>query len=236
MSAPNTATAADCADAIMTMRRAKNWLFVLLLLALLGQIGLFVVARFTRVNLAPVAGEATATAAAPTTGPVVAPESRPAPFHRAPLVMQYLVGGTQFMGVTLVLILAVVLLTTMLVMLVARAVGVGHLTSAFIWTIVLAAFLFPWQAFLNNQGMTGVEFKIPGVLYCYDELVTSMRDMNLPQRADSLSSFSILKWVRFVVFPLVAVIILMTVQTRSGRGIREALGEAELAPNAAPRV
>src|SRR5687767_10687633 len=43
----NIATAADYADAMMIARRAKNWLFLLLLLFLLAQLAIFFVARYT---------------------------------------------------------------------------------------------------------------------------------------------------------------------------------------------
>src|SRR3954451_16183728 len=47
MSEPTLAAKANYADAILVARRAKNWLFLLLLVVLLGQIALFFVARNT---------------------------------------------------------------------------------------------------------------------------------------------------------------------------------------------
>ena len=43
----NTKALADYADAILAGRRAKNWLFLVLLVVLLGQLALFFVARYT---------------------------------------------------------------------------------------------------------------------------------------------------------------------------------------------
>jgi len=57
------ATAADYADAMITARRAKNWLLTLLLLILLAQLAIFFVARYTDAldgaisGVPPVAGE-----------------------------------------------------------------------------------------------------------------------------------------------------------------------------------
>src|SRR5438045_2696468 len=51
------AVAADYADAMMTARRAKNWLFILLLLVLLTQLVLFFLLRFHVIRL----GEASVT-------------------------------------------------------------------------------------------------------------------------------------------------------------------------------
>src|SRR5687768_2801579 len=66
----NIATAADYADAMMIARRAKNTLFLLLIVMLLGQIAIFLVARFT--NHIPIGGTSlagTVSVAPPTTGP-----------------------------------------------------------------------------------------------------------------------------------------------------------------------
>ena len=38
----------------------------------------------------------------------------------------------------------------------------------------------------------------------------------------------VLKWSRFVVFPIIAVLILLAIQVKSNRGLRQALGEADV--------
>ena len=45
------AVAADYADALITARRAKNWLFILLLLILLAQIAVLFLLRFNVLRL-----------------------------------------------------------------------------------------------------------------------------------------------------------------------------------------
>ena len=47
--ADTIATAADYADAMMTARTAKNWLFLLLLIVLLTQLTVFFLARYSDV-------------------------------------------------------------------------------------------------------------------------------------------------------------------------------------------
>jgi hypothetical protein len=190
------ATAADYADAIMTARRAKNTLFLLLLLILIAQIALFFLGRNNVVQLP--ATQATAM-----------------PSQRMLDVLEYAVGLTAFLGVVLTLVLGIVLLLIVKIMLVGRLIGVSRLTSAFIWTVVLAALLFPWQAF-----WTDYEFKIPGVLYTWPELV---RRVNFhTERNDQ----TVLFWARFVAFPALALIILLSIQVKSRRGLQQALGEA----------
>jgi hypothetical protein len=65
-------------------------------------------------------------------------------------LVRWLVDGIDFLGVLLVIVLAVVLLLIVAIMLVGRLVGVTHVTSAFVWCIVLTVLLVPWQALLNG--------------------------------------------------------------------------------------
>jgi hypothetical protein len=136
--------------------------------------------------------------------------------------LEYLIGLTGFLGIVLVLVLAIVLLLLVQIMLVGRLIGVSLVAASFVWSVVLAALLFPWQAFLNNADLTAVDFKIPGVLYTWNELVhdAAFAATDIPT--------SILKWSRFVVFPVLAVVLLLLIQAKSRRGLRLALGEAQL--------
>ncbi len=215
--ADSIATAADYADAIMTARTAKNTLFLLLLLILIAQLTLFFVGRYTDVNLA---GGGWVGVDVATTQAATAP-SAPAD-AKWMAVIEYLVGLTAFLGIALTIVLAIVLLLIVKIMLVGRLIGVSRLTSAFIWTVILAALLFPWQAFWANY-----DFKIPGALYTWDELIHRVKFR--PQRDDA-----VLFWARFVAFPVLALIILLSIQVRSRRGLQQALGEANYDGPSAP--
>lgn len=261
------AVAADYADAMMAARRAKNWLFLILLLILLLQIGIFLLARFVP-NIHLIADVRTSeTAATQTTTelPVIqrfgkngsAGENRLAsPF------LQYLIGATDFLGVTLTIVLAVVLLLILTIMLVGRLVGVAHVTGAFIWCVVLLVILFPWQTLLNSNAQwirftrdvqgnhagdlsevssaaanafiaagaaerddqfSTPDIRIPGVLYTWGELA---RDSSFSNAGSK--ELVILKWARFIGWPVVAILMLMSVQARSSRGLKFALGESEM--------
>jgi len=210
------ATAADYADAIMTARRAKNTLFLILLLILIVQMTLFFLGRNKILNYggAEVGVESVATSQ-PTSAPVVSQEWIEK--------LQYIVGITAYLGIVLTIVLAIVLLLIVKIMLVGRLIGVARLTSAFIWTVVLALLLFPWQAFWPND----YKFKVPGVLYTWDELVHRVKYQT------GVSDDSVLFWARFVAFPAVALIILLSIQIKSRRGLQQALGEANYdSPNA----
>ena len=98
----------------------------------------------------------------------------------------------------------------------------ARVTSAFVWCLVFIVLIFPWQAFLRDETLTSREFIIPGVLYTWDELLLFARFEN------GFTANSILKWARFAGFPILAVLILMSIQIKSNRGMRQALGEDDL--------
>src|SRR4051812_24873598 len=204
MTDPAIATAADYADAMYTARRSKNLLVLLIFVMLLIQLGLFFAARYTT-YIVPSAAT-----------------TQPAP--RWVDGLQYLVGASAFLGVILTIVLSFVLLLIVNIMLVGRLIGVAKCTSSYIWCLVLIVLLFPWQAFLSNQTFNDPNFKIPGVLYTWDELrVLAKFGMTQPINM----SESVLRWSRFVAFPVIAIMIVLSIQIKSNRGLRQAFGEVE---------
>jgi hypothetical protein len=219
---PSLALAADYSDALITARRAKNMLVLLILLMLLGQLALFFTAKYS--NYIPVENPP-APMGGVTTMPVdpMLVTSTPLP-SKATDLLQYLVGLTGFLGITLSIVLALVVLLLTMIMLVGRLVGVSRVTSAFIWSIVLIVLLFPWQAFLADAHFAS-DFKIPGVLYTWAELVKFAK-IGVNGNTPTLEA-QILHWGRFVAFPVLTIIITLMIQVKSNRGLREALGEVD---------
>jgi hypothetical protein len=236
LNSPSTTTiavAADYADAMMTARKAKNVLFLLLLLVLLIQLAMFFLLKFNVIHLGDeVAVEATSsTASAPATAPstqaadaatqpvespsaTAVPEARRS--GRVQDILRYVIPVTDFAGITLGVVMAVVLLLIVTIMLVGRLIGVSHVTSAFIWCVILTVLLFPWQAFLiggpwNHPASGGKELG-------YD----------IRHFADYDTMRGALKWVRYAGFPIVALLLLLSVQAKSSRGLKFALGESEV--------
>jgi hypothetical protein len=205
---PAIATAADYADALITARRAKNVLVLILLLIVLLQLTLFILVRLGYVHLS-------STEVEPATQSLSAlgPQNSSWGIDR----LHYLIDGSVFIGVALSIVLAMVVLLIVKVMLVGRLIGVGRLTSAYIWSIVLIVMLFPWQAFLANSSFTNPDFKIPGVLYNWTEFLADAR----------FGDGKPLGWARFVLWPAVAAILLLVVQIKSNRGLKQALGDAD---------
>jgi hypothetical protein len=241
------ATSADYADAMLVARRAKNWLFLLLLLMLLVQIAFFFIERYTNVippervtaasttitvPTAPAAATATTTqptaAAATGTGTgtadvtITATPANPAPAPRSLDVLRYVSGIALFLGTILPILLAFVLLLFVNIMLIGRVIGVARVTGAFLWCLLLILLMVPWQVFFGGSPSPG-DFRVPGVLYTWHDLRANAHF------ATGDPFFAVVKWARFFVMPLVAAIILLMVQVKSNRGLRQALGAAPAA-------
>jgi uncharacterized Tic20 family protein len=221
MTRTTLAVAADYADAMLVARRWKNILFLALLLMLLVQIGLFLGVRFYG------SGSVSVTAGAPdATQPAIQATKDLAP------AVAFATNFVGFFSMICVVVLAVILLLVVIIMLVGRLIGVAHVTSAFVLCVVLATLLFPWQSLWNypiadttqvvpdpieHVGI-GPHFGFPGVLYTWPEL----------RHRAHFDNRDILGWARFVGWPVVALILLLSVQARSGRGLKFALGESEV--------
>ena len=176
------------------------------------QLAIFLVARFTHVLPATAAAPASQTAAAAT---------QPRATENPPVARQlieYIVHLTAFTGVILSLLLLLVLLIIVNIMLVARLIGLGPTVSALMWSLVLLAILFPWQAFVARTVQGPADLRIPGVLYTWSDLVALSHF-----KTDGWDD-AILKWSRFVVFPLIAIILLIRihVQSRAASAMRSA--------------
>jgi hypothetical protein len=144
--------------------------------------------------------------------------------------LEYVTAICDFLGLVLSIVLSFVLLLLTMIMLVGRLIGVSKVTSAFIGSLLLLVLLFPWQAVLMTPltPAEGVEtrFKVPGVLYTWSEVTNPTYGATFSTDGKQ-PTFAILRWARFTVWPAVALVLLLTVQSRSSRGLRLALGEVE---------
>lgn len=220
------ATAADYAQALMTVRRAKNVLALVIGIVLVGQIALFLLAHFHRGALPPaqgLAGSLLSVNSPDSFGPGVIGGPDVSASRVAPLWdwVHYLVGLSGFVGIAATLVWAVSLLMVLGILLVGRLIGVSWLIRSFFWCVVLIVMIFPWQAFLNNSTFTAPEFKIPGVLYTWNELMVTAAW----NPADNWE-MTWLHWGRFALYPLLAIAITLNVHRQSSRGLRMALGES----------
>jgi len=218
------ATAADYADAMLTARMARTIFAFALILILLLQLVLFLVVHFTTKLNQHVTPDSLASApmnASAVNPPAVtqAAQTPTAPARSFPRqILKYIVGLSDYFGLIFAILLSLMLLLLLNVMLIGRLIGVSHVTSAFILSLVILLLVFPWQAFLNNQDMSGVEWKVPGVLYNWDELAHH-------GHFETFGEGWFRNWMRFLVVPIVTIILVFTVLLKSGHGLRMALGE-----------
>jgi hypothetical protein len=244
MTQSNLATSADYADALLTARRVKTVVSVLLFLLLFTELALFFVLRYKPLP----------------TGPSLTKQEQ---YTRD--LTQYFVGLLDFGGLILPALLAAVLYVILNVQLVGRLIGVGRIVSALVWGIVLILLLFPWQAVLNNPAINydetenAIGMKIPGVVYTWAEVsdpwlgarfgldadvsgatasaVTGgdrSLKTDMEMRSDRAKDHphqqaeSLLHWARYVGFPLLSMLILTVIHFKTHRGLRQSLGEDQI--------
>jgi hypothetical protein len=204
--------AGECALALVPARRAMNLLCLGILSILLIQIAVFFAVRLGGVRLS----EAT---------------TAPAAWLA---FCEYITAMLVILACVLAVLLGGVLLLMLMLTVVGRLGGAAPLTEAFLWSLVAALLLMPWQAVLNFPGAGGADFRIPGVLYTWAELAGQARfDLDSPLPLDR----SMLKWARFVGFPLLTVMLFLGIQLRVRQGLRESSGgnpPRSIAPTPAP--
>ena len=214
MTTTSMAVAADHADTLMTLRRAK-WVAVsVVLFVLLTQLTVFFGIRYGHWLPTPADGK-----------PLTAAQ------ERGREGMQYLVGLLDFAGLIVPGILSIVLFVALMVQVVGRLAGTGRAAAAVVWAGTLAVLMFPWQSVLNNPGINrnaadnAIGLKVPGVVYTWAEVShpTLGAQFVVVHDKDGLAD-SVLHWARYVGFPVVALALLGAVIGTSERGTRRALG------------
>ena len=214
------AIAADYADALLVVRRAKRLLLLLLLLTLLGQVALFACVHFGILKPS-LQGVRTIATTIPIAGGITAAVPDTTSSARAGEMLHYLTVLTLSSGVVFGILLALTLFLTVHIMLVGRLIGVAYVTRAFVLSLFLALLLFPWQTILATREVRDIV--LPGVLYTWGEL-----SGRVPGEATGDFWHQAMYWARFVAWPLVTLIVLLLVQVRSGKGLKLALGEEEV--------
>ncbi len=216
-------TAADYADSLIVARRVKTTLCTLLFFLLGAELTLFFLFRYLH-SLGPVLA-------------VEPPTQTAAVWYR--MLFEYLIGLLDYAGLILPLLLFVLVLVILQVQLVARLVGTGRVTSGLVWAILLVLLLFPWQAVLNNPGLrsdpvaSAIGLKVPGVVYTWAEvshptLGARFAEFNAP--ADPANPAAVdrvataLHWLRYAVFPLLAMVVVGVIHTKTERGLRQSFG------------
>ena len=115
---------------------------------------------------------------------------------------------------------AIIVFITLLLVLVAQAPGVAQMTRSLIWSVLLLFIFLPWQYFARD-------FPIPGVIYSYNELLNSiaLHVVNtLPAGAHIYGYQVWLVYGRFIVWPVVGLLVLLITSERYRAGVMIAIG------------
>jgi len=122
---------------------------------------------------------------------------------------------TQLLALISVASQVIIVFITLLVILVAQAPGVAQITRSLIWSVLLLFMILPWQYFARD-------FPIPGVIYGYNEM---LRSIGRHVTGESVSRFDVVVvYLRFVVWPVVGLLVLLIMSERFRAGIMLAIG------------
>ena len=119
---------------------------------------------------------------------------------------------TEFLGQVSCGLLTLSFLIAVLVCLSGGLGGVRGSVSAFFWMLVLLALLFPWGRWLGGAPDAEV-VQIPGVYYTFSELA------DLPTGFTRVTDH-VLHYLRYLVYPVLALLIAFTGDRRFSRGYR----------------
>ncbi len=207
--------------AIRSVRRAKNLFWLLTALAIVAQLVVFgLVAWGGTVDALYGPAEAVSQ---PATEPADDEALDRAESWRTNF--QGVLAGSQFLAMVVGLLLAMSLLLSVQVALAGRLGGVAPLLSAFFWSLVLVAFLIPWQLAFARSPM-------PGALFDYNELYTRTLEVKASWGATDVSILTLIFYhARFLAYPILVVLIWLLVDLKFRSGCRRMV-VAAAAPSA----
>ncbi len=142
---------------------------------------------------------------------------------------------TQLLGLLAAASQAIIIFVCLLVVLVAQAPGVSHLSRSLIWSVILIFLVLPWQYVLP-------QFPIPGILYGWRELHATLTISFLPPPGHGISfAHRAIIVARYVLWPVVGLVVMLVTAERFRAGTRLAIGHplqsmilgASAGPNAA---
>ncbi len=212
------AAEAECRSAFATVRLAKNCLWWLVLLAVVVQLGGFVLVRFVDGIPEPLPQAAPAAEAVRAqTQPAGAASARSqdvGPWRRA---LSWGLGASKFTGLAGGTLLTLTLLLAVKLSLVGRTGGIAGFMGAFFTALVMWVFLVPWQQVANFSFACGALFNLGELEGRTNELLSGGSVL-----------FAAVYYLRFVAYPLLVVGLLLVIQARFARGHRRmSLGVAQ---------
>jgi hypothetical protein len=206
-SAEQQAMLRDYEAALGTVRGARGLFLLLLVVSLLIHIAAFCAVRWGNVLEATRVAEQEVTS--PEAPAVDTDETKTQEVARSKLVeesFRIALPLSEFVGQVSCVLLAICFFASAQICLAGGLGGIRGSLAAFFWTIVLFALLLPWA-----QRLSGVQ--IPGVFLTFSELD------GLPKTFETALP-EVLAYVRFLGYPVIALLIALVANARYGRGVR----------------
>lgn len=204
-------------EALRSLRSAKCWLLLFIVLCLLVQLAAFVLVDFVGVldktdrvaELKAKRAEALAPAE-PTTQPTtqVAAGNETAELWYESL--HWVLPTTKFIALVSSLLLVLTVMFSVKLSLVGRVGGPAGFISAFYWSLLLFVALIPWQQMLGSAVACGATFNLDQLI----QLKPAWQIEEAPLRA------CIYYFARFLAYPAVALLISLVVAAKFARGYR----------------
>jgi len=207
--------ASECGSALRSLRLAKSFWSLLIILAILIHLAAFVMVEFVGVLDEAKGGEKKKAKPAATkpAKPAKAKEPTEAEEETAPgkivnTVMSEAMPIAKLIAPLACAMLTIILFVVVMAALSERAGGAASFVSAFLWSLILLAMLTPWQNILTD-------LRIFGALYDggLADISTAKRTIFTSDLADK-----ILYYGRFIAYPVIALLVWVLVQWKFGRG------------------
>ncbi len=218
---------ASCLRAMGMLASGRAWLVFLISLAILVQLGLFAAANWADVlqvrgpasQTTPAGGQSSDEAGAGPSGPNFLQNFWPPARWQQVMTIALPVAG--FAGLASAIVLILLAITGIQVNLAGRLPGVSSMVSAFYWSIITAALLFPWGV-LMNEPMPQTSLRVPWLFSTYEEIARAVA-------ANSTgSNIPALVWVRFLAWPIASLVAAWIAGARFGKAYWQVVGLAEM--------
>ena len=220
-------TQAACLRAMGVLASGRAWLVFLISLAILIQLGLFAAANWGNVLLlrAP-ASQAADAQAAPVDGETGAPAEPNFlqnfwPPQEWESVMKTALPIAGFVGLASAVVLILLTIVGIQVNLIGKLPALAAMISAFYWSVITAALLFPWGN-LINEPLGQVGDRIPWLFATYREIARAISGNT------GTGGLQALVWLRFLAWPVISLLAAWIAGARFGKAYWQVVGLAEM--------
>jgi hypothetical protein len=135
-------------------------------------------------------------------------------------VMKLTLPVAGFVGLVCAAVLILLTIVGIQVNLIGRMPAMATMISAFYWSIITVALLFPWGS-LINEPLSQVGDRIPWLFFTYGEIERAVR-------AGGDDGVQMLIWLRFMVWPVVSLAAAWMTGARFGKAYWHVVGLAEI--------